>query len=161
MYIYRLQLLVFAARKICTVVILGLPTSEYMQLRWGQLFVNPYINPKLILTTLSPSIYTISMVPTLYNHSATANPKVQSVFFRTISYQKLRSPFSKMKGKRKLILLSLKLINIVLEKVLLVVNLVFFFDAPIFENVTFGLGKAKVLLYSFLSQLLLVKKFSV
>jgi len=43
-------------------VIFGLATAESLQLRRGQLFVNPYINPKLIFMTLSPSIYAISML---------------------------------------------------------------------------------------------------
>jgi len=46
-YIHRLlRLPAYAARKICTVVILGLSTAEYLQLRWGQLLVNHYVNLK-------------------------------------------------------------------------------------------------------------------
>jgi len=45
-------------------VILGLPTAESLQVRWGQLLVNLYINPKLIFVTLSPSIELNSVVQT-------------------------------------------------------------------------------------------------
>jgi len=42
------------------VVHFGLPTAESGQLSWGQLLVNPYINPKLIFMSLSPSLYLIT-----------------------------------------------------------------------------------------------------
>jgi len=58
-YIQRLRL---TAGKICTVVILGLPTTESVRLRWGQLLVKLNLNPKLIFMTLSPSIFLISMI---------------------------------------------------------------------------------------------------
>jgi len=65
----------YAAEKICTIVILSLPTAESVQLRWGQLLVNLYINPKLIFMTLSPSIYPISMALTRPNTSILLAPQ--------------------------------------------------------------------------------------
>jgi len=59
--IHRLLLPANAAVKICTIVILGLPTPESVWLRWGKLLVNLYLNPKLIFMTLSPSIYPIDV----------------------------------------------------------------------------------------------------
>jgi len=43
------------------VVILGLPTADTLRLRWGQLLVNLYINPKLIFYDSFSFIYPISM----------------------------------------------------------------------------------------------------
>jgi len=56
-YIQRLSLPAYAVEKICTVMILSLPTAQSVWLRWGQLLVNLYINPKLIFMTLSHTIY--------------------------------------------------------------------------------------------------------
>jgi len=61
-HIHRLCLPGNAAVKICTIVNFGLPTAESGHLSWGQLLVNPYISPKLIFMTLSPSMYPISML---------------------------------------------------------------------------------------------------
>jgi len=63
-YIHRLQIPAYVAGKICTVVILGLPTAELVRLRWGRLLVNLYINLKSIFMTLSLPIYLISMALT-------------------------------------------------------------------------------------------------
>jgi len=38
----------------------GFTAAESVRLRWDQVLVNLYINPKLIFMTLSPSIYLIS-----------------------------------------------------------------------------------------------------
>jgi len=52
-YIRRLLHPAHVAEKICTVVILGIAIAEFLKLRWGQLLVNLYINPKLTFKTLS------------------------------------------------------------------------------------------------------------
>jgi len=44
-YLHRLRLPAYAAGKICTVVILGLPMAESVLLRLGQQLVNLYISP--------------------------------------------------------------------------------------------------------------------
>jgi len=53
-YYINMRLSAYAAVKICTVVILGWPTAESVLLRWGQLLVNLYTNPKLILWPFLP-----------------------------------------------------------------------------------------------------------
>jgi len=67
--IHRLRLPAYVAGKICTVVILRSPTIESVCVKWGQLLVNLYINPKLIFMALSPSIYPISMALTWPNRT--------------------------------------------------------------------------------------------
>jgi len=54
----------YTAGNICNVVILGLPTAEPMQQRWGQLLVNLYITPKLILRPFLPlNIWSLGLKP--------------------------------------------------------------------------------------------------
>jgi len=50
-----------SAGKICTVLNLRLATAESVPLRHGQLFVNLYVNPKLIFMTLSRPLYIWSL----------------------------------------------------------------------------------------------------
>jgi len=38
------------------------PTTESVRLRWGQVLVNLYVNPKLVFMTLSPFIYLTFMI---------------------------------------------------------------------------------------------------
>jgi len=56
-HIHRLRLPAHAAGKICNVLNFGLPTAESRQLSWGQLLVNLYISPKLILWPFLRSLY--------------------------------------------------------------------------------------------------------
>jgi len=80
-YIHRLHLPAHSAIKIWNIVIMDLATAESLLLKCGHMLVNLFLNPKLIFSTLSTSIYLISMFGGMYlaqyNHLCVSHCKIR------------------------------------------------------------------------------------